>query len=491
MFVDIENPKSPLKVANILTAYDKGVVVKGVRQPKEKLTPEVCLDILKSTNHPRCIQNMLQLIAKLPDEEQVQFKEVVLSCFDNREQPKPVLDVGQELAEKSGYGIEFAQVQKIKEGLFLSSDAVALKCLMCKESEFTNEDFSAYDKVIFLSDKKIQFKSQLKLYVKFPKNMEFPNSLDVSFYDENGWGGLNLLGVQSIRFKEGAKVNLKGAKNLPDNLDVSQCLEVNLSECDLKGLSHLCFKDGAEVDLKDAKNLPADLDFSRCVMVDLLGCNLRKQLNLRFKDGAKVDLERAKKLPPNLDFSCCADISLRSSDLSEQSNLRFMEGASVDLSGVKNLPANLDFSQCNEVWLCDCDLSGQPNPRFKNGAKVVMQSAYNFSEKIDFSLCSEVVLNCCDLKDVSYLCFKDGAIVDLTFAYNLPENLDVSMCAKVDLDECDFSTVKELVFKNREQMENSHAKLPDDWKGKLVFTDEVPQNDLNLVMTAAKTKGGR
>ena len=228
MFVDIENPKTPLKVTNILTAYDKGVVVKGVRQPPQKLTPEVCFDILKSTNYPRCIRDMLTCIAKLPDDEQAEFKEVVLAAFDHRLQPTDILQLGQELAEKSGYGIEFAQVQKIKEGLFLSSDAVALKCLMCKESEFTNEDFSAYDKVIFLSDKKIQFKSQLKLYVKFPKNMEFPNSLDVSFYDENGWGGLNLLGVQSIRFKEDAKVNLKGAKNLPENLDVSQCPEVNL-----------------------------------------------------------------------------------------------------------------------------------------------------------------------------------------------------------------------------------------------------------------------
>ena len=67
MFVDIENPKSPLKVANILTAYDKGVVVKGVRQPPKKLTPKVCFDILKSTNYPRCIRDILQLIASKPN----------------------------------------------------------------------------------------------------------------------------------------------------------------------------------------------------------------------------------------------------------------------------------------------------------------------------------------------------------------------------------------------------------------------------------------
>ena len=129
MFVDIENPKSPLKVVNILTAYDKGVVIKGVRQPKEKLTPEVCFDILKSTNYPRCIRDVLQLIAKLPDEEQAEFKEVVLAAFDHRLQPTDILQLGQELAEKSGYGIEFAKLKKMKEGEYLLSDATVRKGL--------------------------------------------------------------------------------------------------------------------------------------------------------------------------------------------------------------------------------------------------------------------------------------------------------------------------------------------------------------------------
>ena len=225
MFVDIENPKTPLKIANILTAYDKGVVIKGVRQSPQKLTPEVCFDILKSTNYPRCIRDVLQLIAKLPDEEQAQFKDVVLACFDNREQPEPIFQLGQEIAEKSGYGIEFAKLKKIKEGPYLFSEADAQKCYMCFKSEFADEDFSAYDKVIFLSDKKIQFSED----VKFPKNMDFPNSLDVCFYDENTWRACNFLGVQSILFMDGAKVNLEKAENLPKNLDFSVCDEVNLS----------------------------------------------------------------------------------------------------------------------------------------------------------------------------------------------------------------------------------------------------------------------
>ena len=446
MFVDIETPKTPLKITNILTAYDKGVVIKGVRQSPKKLTPEVCFDILKSTNYPRCIRDMLTCIAKLPDEEQAQFKEVVLSCFDNREQPEPIFQLGQEIAEKSGYGIEFAKLKKMKEGPYLFSEADAQKCYMCFKSEFTDEDFSAYDKVIFFSHDKIQFGYR----VKFPKNMEIPNASEVCFYDEEEALGVNLDGAQSIRFKDGAKVVLKGAVNVPVDMDFSCCDEVDLSYCDLSEQPHLRFKEGATVSLYNAKKLPPNLDFSQCDAVSLCWCDLSSQPNLRFKEGAKVFLCNAKNLPPNLDFSMCSRVDLEECDLSEQPNLCFKDGASVDLSGAKNLPKHLDVSPCAEVDLTECDLQGQPNLRF-----------------------------------------KDGAVVDLRDAYNLQGKLDFSMCEEVNLERCSLWAVQKLVFKNREQMEKSQAHLPYDWKGKLVFADEQQEPPaLGLAMTA-KTKGGR
>ena len=440
MFVDIENPKTPLKVTNILTAYDKGVVVKGVRQPPQKLTPKVCFDILKSTNYPRCIRDILQLIAKLPDEEQAQFKDVVLACFDNREQPTDIFQLGQELAEKSGYGIEFAKLKKINEGPYLYSEADAQKCYMCFKSEFINEDFRTYDKVVFLSDKKIQFGKD----VNFPKNM-----------------------------------------------DVSKCDEVNLNWCDLQGVQSIRFKDGAKVDLGGAYNLPANLDFSQCSEVNLSYCVLSEQPNLRFKNGAKIDLCGAYYLPENLDFSQCSAVNLRECDLSGQPNLRFKNGAKIDLCGAYHLPENVDFSQCSAVNLRECDLSEQPNLCFYEGAKVYLNGAENLPENLDFSMCDEVKLSGCDLSEQPNLCFKEGAKVDLSWAKNLPPNLDFSICDEVDLHYCNLSRVQKLVFKNRQQMQESQAYFPDGWKGKIVFADEQPEPpSLGLAMSA-KAKGGR
>ena len=388
--MDIEHFKSAIAIENILMPYKKGRLApdKKTRLPKEPITPEICMEILKSTNYARNIKDMLQCIADLPQSEQAQFKDVVLSCFDNREQPTDIFQLGQELAEKSGYGIELAKLQKIKDGPYLFSEVDARKCEVRVDAYFEYKDFSAYDKVIFLSDKKIYFDTD----VKFPKNMDF-----------------------------------------------ASCDEVNLSDCDLSDVQSIRFKDGAKVNLSYAGNLPPNLDFSMCSRVDLEECDLSEQPNLRFKEGASVDLSGAKNLPVNLDVSCCDEVNLGWCDLSEQPNLRFKDGAKVKLLYAKNLPADIDFSMCDVVSLSECDLSKQSNLRFKNGAKVYLNGAKN-----------------------------------------LPSNLDFSICDEVDLHYCNLSRVQKLVFKNRQQMKKSQAYLPDGWKGKLVFTDEVSQNDLNL-----------
>ena len=100
-------------------------------------------------------------------------------------------------------------------------------------------------------------------------------------------------------------------------------------------------------------------------------------------------------------------------------------------------------------------------------------------------------LDGCDLSGQPNLRFKEGAKVDLSNSDNLPPNMDFSSCAEVNLEGGNLSSVKELIFKNRGQMKKSHAILPDDWKGKLVFTDEQPEPPALGLAMSAKTLGGR
>ncbi len=66
-----------------------------------------------------------------------------------------------------------------------------------------------------------------------------------------------ICGGQSVRFKEGAKVNLMGAENLPENLDVSYCDKVDLFWCSLSQVKCLTFKNRKQMEVSGAQ-LPKD-----------------------------------------------------------------------------------------------------------------------------------------------------------------------------------------------------------------------------------------
>ena len=472
MFVDIENFKSVIGVENLLMPYTKGRVLNGRRQQKEHITPDVCMQILKSTNAPLNIQHMLECIKELPPSEQAQFKDVVLATFDQREQPNKqpynIVLLGKKLAAASGYEEELAEAQKLKDGDFLLSSSKCDKGFVCFNNAFQNIDFSAYEKFICLSDAKIQFLEG----VKFSKILEFPNSSDVSFFNEVSRVGCDFTGVQCVRFKDGAKVDLGAAQNLPPDIDVSMCSDVTLADCDLKDQPNLRFKEGAKVLLDGNQNIPAHLDISMCQSVYIYNCDLKDKINIRFKDGARVLLYNAQNLIPDMDFSQCSDVTLADCDLKDQQHLCFRDGAKVDLRDIDNLPTNLDFSQCSEVTLAGCDLKNQPHLRFQNGAKVELRCVDNLSSNVDFSVCSEVELFGRDLYVVSPLVFREGAKVRLNFANVQSPQIDFSKCAELTLNLCDFKNVECLIFKNREQMKASEFQRPDKWKGKLIFIDE-------------------
>ena len=470
MFVDIENFKSALAVENILTPYKKGRLSddKKTRLPKEKITPDTCMEILKSTNYARNIKDMLECIKELPPHEQAQFKNVVLATFDNREQPNDILVLGKKFAVASGFEAELAEAQKLKDGEFLHSSSKLDKSLVSFKNDFENVDFSAYEKVICLSDAKIQFLEG----VKFPKHLEIPNSSDVSFFNEVQRVGCDFTGVQSVRFKDGAFVNFEMAKNLPPNIDVSMCSKVFLARCDLKEQPNLSFKDGAKVLLDGNQNIPVHLDVSMCQSVYIYNCDWKDLPRLRFIDGASVLLYNVQNLTPDMDFSQCADVTLAECDLKDQPNLCFKNGAIVCLEDAKNLPANVDFSQCSEVTLAGCDLKNQPHLCFQNGAKVELREVKNLSSDADFSQCDVVKLSGKILNDKSQLRFKEGAEVMFHWIEFHSAQLDVSMCSQIKFLFCDFKDMDCLIFKNREQMKASEFQRPDKWKGKLIFTDE-------------------
>ena len=146
----------------------------------------------------------------------------------------------------------------------------------------------------------------------------------------------------------------------------------------------------------------------------------------------------------------------------------------------------IDLRGAKDIDLRGCDLSKVTKIIFEEGASVSLSEAKNLPKDLDVSMYDEVSLNGCDLKGIK-LKFNEGAEVYLAGAKNLPTNLDVSMCECVlfsvrtvfGVRYADISNVKELKFKNEEQMKDSQVKIPEGWKGKIIYTDdEKKKNDV-------------
>ena len=320
MFVDVSEFKSAIGVENILTPYKKGRLAddKKSRLPKEKITPDVCMEVLRSTNYARNIKDMLECIKDLPQTDQAEFKDVILATFTQREQPQAILDFGKEFAVANGFERELDVARKIKEGEFLLSSPKLARGLMTRETQLSDKDFSPYDKLKALA-MNVYFHGDGKL----PQILEFPNAqiIDLSW--------CNLQGVRKITANEQAKLCLDSSWNLAEDLELAACKEILVS----------CYD---KAQLERWKYPPDTLTF--CSYEDLVG---------------EVDLSLFHKV----DMQVC--------DYKNVTELRFAEGAQIQMSGVVNLPKKLDFSQCAEVVLNDCDLSSVEHIIFKNRAQML------------------------------------------------------------------------------------------------------------------------
>ena len=474
MFVDIQNFKSAIAVENILIPYKKGRLSddKKQRLPKEKITPEVCFEVLQSTNYARNIKDMLLCIAELPVTEQAQFKEVILSTFSQREQPDSIMEMGENFARLGGYSAEFKTIIQPGEGEFLLSSPKLSRGF--RGEEIRDLDLSLYDKLICLDISKIYLQNKEKL----PQVMEFPLADEVDF------SGSDFAGVKRVVFRKKAKVKLKDVRHLPFHLDVSMCDQILVNDVELtKPDSCLkSWKYNPETMAMHTKgeNLSGVWDFSAFGEVRIEECNLEQTENFLFRDGAAVSFGRVFNIPQNLDYSKCQRLEFSLSDLDGVSDVRLKDEGEVHFISSRNLPPNLDVSRSRVVEISYCDLSNQQNLHFMPGAEVNFQWTKNLSPQVDFSECRKVVLDSCDLATVKSFRFRKGAEVSMWGAKNINAKIDFTPCETLFLHSAKFGNEARLMFKNRKQLMKSGLDFEDDWKGKFYLGDTLQGQVMNL-----------
>ena len=194
MFVDIEDFKGAIAVENILTPYKRGRLAQDKKSylPKEPITPDVCMVVLKSTNNPRNIKDMLQCIAELPQSEQGQFKDIVLAAFDERQQPQDIVELGRSLADGGNYKLPFEKIVDLQKSylIFSNRDKVDKLKILTMDEVRENPDLSVYTGVRIIGKR-----------VDLRENIDFPRFLDLSEVDEATLSYNDLSAVEQIFLK--------------------------------------------------------------------------------------------------------------------------------------------------------------------------------------------------------------------------------------------------------------------------------------------------
>lgn len=342
MFVDIEDFKSAIAVENLLTPYKKGRMVDDERQPKEKITPQVCMEVLRSTNYARNIKDMLLCIAELPVSEQAQFKDVVLASFDNREQPQVIFDLAKKLADANGYTQELENAKILHEGEYFRSSAQLVRDIVTNEAQFIDEDFGKYppfQKLICVCDPDILYVSVVFADMeKLPKEIEFSSQvLSVQFVNCD-MKDTKILPLSNCRCV------FENVRHLPKDLDIHNSTEVTFKDCDLNGIDGAQLKNVSKVTMLQVSGMPENFDVSQCDNVEILNMDLKSVKNLTFKDGADVCLLAVRNLPHGVDVSRCREFIWSEGSLEGMQSLKFDEGSHVSISHASHMPEEIDVS---------------------------------------------------------------------------------------------------------------------------------------------------
>ena len=324
--VIIENEKNPIELHNMINDAVK----------TNSFTPEFCMNVLGCTNVSIIMIEMLQEIEKMPVEEQIKYKDVILSMFDGRQTNEKVRTKAFSLAQSNRFEKELSEVVENTGNEGYSNKVGNDKIYIIKSGDYSMIDFSSY-KGIMIGKKNsdyISFYYFCDTYNPCDRQNDTLNGIiDMQGCNKVCFSKCNLIRVKEIKLSDGAQVIFSKARNLPLNLDISMCEYVDFYRCDLEGIK-LKFRDNSRIYLNSVISLPTDLDVSMCKEIGLCGLNL-KYCNLKFKKGAIVSMISAKSLPEKLDVSMCGGVKMTGANVSNVKELKFKNKRQMEDSEIK------------------------------------------------------------------------------------------------------------------------------------------------------------
>lgn len=468
MFVGIEDYKGAIAVENILTPYKKGRLApdKKTRLPKEPITPEVCMEVLRSTNYARNIKDMLECIADLPKAQQAQFKDVVLATFSNREQPSDVLFLGKKLAYVSGYTKEFYAVKELKAGDFIASAVKPAKSyLHLKGLGHLPEDLSEYEELVCRGGS-----PEFAYVKKMPKTLKFENCMTARL-DANA-----LEGVENIVCHKVDTLSLKGRqwyeKGGGEALKRLEC-----ADCDFITLENITFVQPPAVKISSCNHLalrwlknfsqPEVFDGMAYVMLNEIEfADLKKPLKFHNIDGLQI---HKSYLPETVEFENVQSL-VSNADFEATKTVNFNNMQKLDLSSAKNLP-DVVVEGGKYVELNHAEFRSDSKVVFNDVTDAKMSYVKKMPKALTVAKCRRFEAYQTDFKDVGFVS-QDVNELHLIGAVNLPSLTILANTEKLNIDSAAFADGQKLVLNGVKIVKATELKNAPDLI-KITHADEV------------------
>ena len=441
-FIPIYNEeRSPIQI-------DKWI--KELRK-NNKTTPQFTLQILEQTNHIANLKPIIKEIQKLPKEEQLKYKEFVLSAISHRIQSEQITKALVQMALDGEYIQEFMDTNRYPKFYFPYS----CKVTNIRNFDHENTNFSQYDTLISYNSKTNNTNLELARCT-LPTYVSLPNLHHLRLVDNNydKLKTINIENVERISFEH------QSTYRLPEKLDLSPCCRATFFECDLTGVKSIITSPKMILEIKGGGNLPEQLYFKDLKSVAIHSC-FRTTKELYIENSQSVSLNSSTRVPQKITIKNCESVRMDAIDFDiKELNLENIQYISLCEKKFKrgdskeNPPEILDLSSCKEIRFQNFPLSKIKELKFgKHHTVVALEYALSMPKVLDLRGAKKVILNyanCYGLKEIK---FAKGSVVHLTGAYNLPKKLDISMCNCVDMFDCDLTNVEEITFLNEEQKE--------------------------------------
>lgn len=302
-FIDIKIPKSPFKCYQMVQAME---------QMPDKMTPEYCREILRSTNYPSVIEKMvLQVIGVATSRDvYVQYRDVLLGVVAQRETDDDTVNLIKAMTARNDDMEAYAVAAARGRGKFLlkgydrkygfdligSGEHVNLKY----------QDLAGYDKLRFDDDARV---IDMEFVDHLPKYLDFSSARNA---EEVSLSDTDMSEVKKLKFPENVrKINFSRAENLSVSaMQLQQYAvldEVNMARVDFCGSSEVQWpRTLKQLDLRGASNLPKMLDlrsYSQLEKLDVFGASGIEKIVLATGGKADVVAHQLEIVRPNAEFT--------------------------------------------------------------------------------------------------------------------------------------------------------------------------------------------